>query len=375
MDFSKLLSYLALFSFGIFAFVVYVNAKTIRWKIVSSMLMALVLAIIAYSFVPKNNIDLVRHHQEVKEFMDIGSFDEFSKVANSMELEPVPKLVSFIVAIIGDCNLLQTIFVFIGYSLLFYILIDCKNRFCLSVFSFVSIMILVIFGQHMLYYFSGLYNYFAINMFAFGFYLEYSLKRGKLAWLFYLISPLIHSSMFLPLGAIVLFKLLRERVTKQNVIFLIASLLAFDLILGFLVNWLNITPLIQAKNTYDTYVLHNNILARFYEGFYFIMTVTELLIILFACYLKKNSDKEDKKIVDFVFIFSIIVIALSFNSLAITRFVPLALFMSIPLIVSSVKQKNDLSFCLTIIYGVVGFSYFVYTINAMAPYVSFGGAL
>ena len=341
MDVSKILLLSVLLLSSVAAFVMYLRSKTKFGKIFTSILMGLLLAVAAYNFVPENSYDLVRHWEVVDQFKNVETVDGFMRNMGA-DLEVFPRLLSFVVAKIGDYNLLQASVVLLGYSVLFYMLIDYKNREDILMHKFLLVLPLIIFGQHMLFYFSGLYNYLAINLFAFGVYLEFVKQRRGIALVLYLITPFVHMSMLLPLAMLILFKIMKKRLTVKSLAIFVLVLMSITAIIDFATEVFDWKYLEYAKKAYYSYTLHNDRMIKFYDGFYMFMSVVKFAVSLLPCWLLRREEK-NREIRDFVVLMSVAVIILSFSSIAMTRFSSLILFMAIPLIFDLLNRNTSLS--------------------------------
>lgn len=372
IDISKVLLFLGVLAYGVLSLACYLKARTLRGKIITSLMMGVFFAILAYNFVPKDDYDLVRHWSKVDRFRNVETFDSFVSTVNSNKMEFLPQLYSFIVAKMGDLNLLQSLLVFGGYSMLFYILVDYKNKVGMGNGKFLILMPLIIFGQHTLYYFSGLYNYFAINLFAFAMYLEFIKGKKKIPFLLYLITLFIHNSMILPFALLLLFRLMRKKLTTKTIVIFIIALTSVALIVDLMVNTFGIAYFENIRNIYHDYVRLNDNMMKYYDGFYLFMSITKIGIALLACWMQRKN-KIMGQIRDFVILLSIAVIILSFSSIAITRFSSLILFVSIPLIVNAMSQNNKNTKFFLMLVAILSAIYLVYTVRVMAPMIQMGG--
>jgi hypothetical protein len=372
MDVSKILLVFGLLLFGGVSFIMYMKATSTFAKIATSILMAFFLAILAYNFVPENNYDLVRHWEVSNKFENVESLDGFMRVIGVVDLEVIPKFYSFIIAKIGDQNLMQSFVVLLGYAALFYILIDYKNRKKMLNYKFLLLLPLIVFGQHVLFYFSGLYNYLAINIFALALYLDFIKEKNKFSMLLYLTTPFIHMSMLLPLILLILFKLMGKKLTKKSLIIFIMILISFTALINLLTEIFDWEYLHHAKNAYYNYILHNDKMIKFYDGFYMFMTVVKTALSLLACWILKNQ-KENKHTRDFVILLSVAMIILAFSSIAMTRFSSLVLFAAIPLLFDLVDNNTKLARRMLFIIGSFGLVFMAYSIYTMAPLIKIGG--
>ena len=373
MQVTNILFFIAVGIYSIIMLFFYMNAKTKKTRIIASILMALPLALCAYYFIPKSDYDLVRHYGVATDLADVTDIDSFVKVASRHDLEILPQPFSMIVGKTGNLALMQTVIVFIGYALLFYMLIDYKSRKNVQNGIFVPVMLMVVFGQHMLFYFSGLYNYFAINLFAFAVYLNYIVGAKRLPIALYILSAFVHSSMLLPLGLMIIFKLKRNKIGLGFLIFMAIIFLFFDAIVGALADFTNLDILIGIKNTYNSYLAHNDRMMQLYDGFYLIMTVTKILVALAACWIQRGS-KDNQRIRGYTYLIVVATIILSISSIALTRFSSLVLFVAFPIIIDALSRRGAEAQALTLTTYVIAIVYAIYSINTMLPLISVVGA-
>lgn len=338
-----------------------------------SILFGLFMGFLAYNFVPKSDYDLVRQWKVMDRFESVETVEEFIKTTETVDREIIPQIYSLLISKTGNHNLLQFFVVVVGYAALCYILLDCRDRAKLSDVKFIMVFILAILGQSMLYYFSGLYNYLAINLFALAVYLDYIKKYRKTAWIVYIVSPLIHSSMVLPLFLVVLLKLIRNKVDIKFLGLFVVVLMLFGPIIDLVIELFNIDFLNDIKSIYDSYILANDGMIKYYDGFYLFMSVSKIGIALVACWLQKGKETTTP-IRSMVYLTTCVVIILSLSSIAITRFSSLVLFVSLPLIMDAMFEKGKRQQLFTGVVFITALLYLVYTVRMMMPLIQIGGA-
>lgn len=367
---STVLLTLVLGLYLVMSVVLYLNAKTCRRKVISSILMGIFFAVLAYMFVPESDFDLVRHHEMASRFADVANVDDFWAVVHTNNLEFLPQLFDFVIAKIGNYNLMQATIVLFGYSMLFYMLIDYKWRLNLSNSKFLMVALLTIFGQHILFYFSGLFNYFAINIFAFAVYLDYIKGKKKISFALLLLSLLIHDSMLLPFILLLLFKVKRGNISKRFlVLFTVVALLWFGVILKFVVEKIDVDFLTNIKRAYDMYVAHNDNMLTLYDGFYLFMSVTKIAVALLACWVQRKNENM-QLIRNFIYLLTAAIVVLSISSIAFTRFSTLVLFIALPLIMDAMAKKRvKFNWLLITSVTLLGLLYFAYSVYVLSPLI------
>lgn len=336
--------------------------------VVQSLLFGLIMGFLAYHFVPDSNYDLVRHRKVAESMEFVESVDDFEGVSKTTDLEIIPRLYSLAIAKIGDYDLLQFFVVVVGYTALAYILLDYRKESKLNWCRFLALFILAIFGQSMLFYFSGLYNYLAINLFALACYLDYMKDKKKMAFVVYLLSPFVHGSMLLPLGLTFLLKIRKNRISVKFFIALVIALFAFEPILGFVADLFDIEFLNAAKNTYSSYVLYNGNVIKYYDGFYMFMTVSKIILVLIACWLQRGVERT-AVLRNLTYLLTTATAILSLSSVTITRFSSLILFIAVPIINDAMNEKNRRSQLFSIVVGVVAILYLIHTAYSLIPFL------
>lgn len=369
MDLSSVLSICLFIIVLVASLFFFVKVKTNKSRIFISIILGFLLAVVAHKFEPATTFDLVRHHSLVDMYanhIDNGGVFQIIKSGN----EIVPQFVSYFVALIGDNNMLQALVVFCGYTLLFYMLSDYRQMSQLNNVRFLLITIIIICGQNMLMYFSGLYNYLAINIFSFAIYMDYVKHKKTIPIILYVLCPLIHISMFFPLAVIIVFKIKKGNVGLRFILLSAIILLAFGSLLGVLISSFNIGYLNLARDTLNTYILHNDKMFRFYGGIYLLINICDIFISIISC---KMSDRDDISVVKrLVYFLGFYVVILSFGSIVILRFSPLVLFISLPIIIdiSTNYTRNRLLFDLAL--AALALFYLAYTVSSLAPYINIG---
>ena len=334
----------------------YLKAKTPKQIVLFSILFGALFGFFAFNLTPENTFDIVSHHEKVEAFRGINSLDGYLEISKNIDLEPVPNMLSFIASRFENANILQFIVATIGYSLLLYVLADYKNKKNLNQKRFLPILFLIIFGQSTLYYFSGLYNYLAINIFAFAFYLDYGKKKKITPYILYILTVFVHSGMVMPLAVLLFYKLIITR--NRSIFFMIASIASVTLvmffsteILSFFIKNFNFSFLTSIRDTLSNYIVKDIIFQRFYHGI-----------------LKK--DKKRKEI-GYIIMFAISTLFLLTRTVLMARFAALVLFLSIVPIMDTVKDLNTKNKKdVLIMYIICGLAliYTLYCIKVVMPY-------
>lgn len=170
-------------------------------------LLAFILAIIAYNFVPKVEHDLYRYYLEMQAYYSKINF--FNFLSDNNIAKAIFKLLQFIFAKIGNFNLLPFFCTFIGYNITFWIILDYSKLKEIKSSVTISIIIAFICSFYHINFMSGLAQYLAISIAFLGFYLEYVKEnKSNLVKILYVLPVTIHIStiMFLAFRILLCFK-------------------------------------------------------------------------------------------------------------------------------------------------------------------------
>jgi len=350
MTFSAFLPIIALSLYTGISLIFFMHANTTIKKVIASTMLAITMSILAYTYIPYSNYDLVRHQNLAMSFAGAKNLSDFFKMTVGY-YEILPQLFMYIISRIGDYNLLQTIPVFIGYAVLFYMLIDYQGQAKLENWKFIALLLVIAFGQNINYYFSGLFNYLAINLFAFAIYLEYVKEHKKLPFFIYIILPFIHMSMFMPIMVLLVFKMKKQKINTKFLIVFVVFLFLFEILSTKMADILNLEYLSKANASFINYTTHNNgAVWGWYGGINLLMSILKTIIVSSACYIEYKQGNETK-LFNLTNLMNISVIILSLSTIVMTRFTSLTLFISLPLIANSMKVpvRKCKSFCLLIL--------------------------
>lgn len=280
--------------FPLYAFLYIFDKK--RGTIIYSLLLAVVFGILSYYMIPKADFDLYRLHGIVKS-VSIMNFEDFLTNISKYDLEIIPLFYSYFISIFDNVNLLQFFVVGSGYFSLFYILSDYRKITKIkSNYVFFLITINIIFGLNILYFFSGLYCYLAMILFSLIYYLDnYKYKNNKksIFTFLYLLLPFIHSSMFIPVLLLLLYKL-KNRLTIKQIILCFILFLTIYPIMIFINSYINATFINRLIMMYDSYVFNNEHYILLYQGNNLIIEAIKIIIVPLSIILNKDKEKCSK---------------------------------------------------------------------------------
>lgn len=358
-----LVLYLLLFTL---AFAYYCLKKNSGKAVIfSSVLMGIIVGIAAYNFIPSISYDLTRHQRLVHYYEKTEVGNPLSN-SYSDDLEIIPNIYSFLISRTGNDDLLQFFVVAVGYSALFYVVCDSRKNKKISTLAFVAYSLLILFGQSTLYYFSGLYNYFAINIFALAFYIDYVKHKKLLSTILYLITPFIHSSMLFPIALLLLFKLNHSIITKKTIIALLLLMILAPWFLQLMTSLLNISLLKSALSLYSSYTNHDFLFHRFYHGANLLIDLSKIVLVIFTSIITLRNDRKNS-MGSFSLIMAIAVLLMMPRAIVAVRFASLALFVNIVPTMSILSEKTRTSRIVMMIVLLLSITFTFYNIHTIVP--------
>ncbi len=305
-----------------------------------SILMALSIGVIVYSFVPKKTYDLYRHHlvvQNIINNLDSGFIVNFK----STNIETIPYIISYIAAIFKNENLIQFITVSLGYMILFLVLNDYRKVTNLRKSLFTCVFLFTIFGFNALNFISGLWYYLAIIIFFLACYLDYiKHKSKKLVYPLYILALLCHNSMFFALIILILYKLYKNKIKLSQILIALVIFLASTQILTLVANLTNFSILKSIVNMYELYLTYNGLMYQFYDFPVMIIEVSKLIITLIAIYISKK-EKNQEEIYGLTILMTICTISMLPKSIVMIRFIMLIQFLGVIPLMQSLKESKE----------------------------------
>jgi hypothetical protein len=159
-------------------------------------LLAVAIGLFVYSLIPDSDMDLYRYYIRL---------DTLSKYTTGGALadiwsqgDPITYTFMYIVSSIFSKNFVPLIFSIIGYSILFYVILDYRKTFLkkydwrTSLIIFFVLAVVIVFNT-----LTGLRFALALTIFILALYLDLFRNKKVLSKVLYVFSPLIHSSMIL----------------------------------------------------------------------------------------------------------------------------------------------------------------------------------
>ena len=354
-----------IFIFNMYLYFFDSNKKGILY----SLIFGLLFGILSFHFIPEITYDLTKHHNVVDTIKNLSSSSNIIKYLYSIDLELLPKAISLIISCFNNHNYLQLLITSIGYFLIFYMLYDYKKNIKLKSIYSIPLVLFIIFGFHILYFFSGLYSIFSMILFSFAFYLNYiKQKNKKVVYLFYALSLLMHNSIIFPFLILLFFKLTKEKISIKTIILCIIIYYFTGTILEFIDSITSIQFISNINYMYNAYTSKNEIFIKYYSGYTYFIELSKLLFLLLLSILNSKNFKTNKKINDFIILMSVMILIMSFKSRIMIRYANLIQFIGIITIQDffvNIRKNNILYYLLMIFLLFIYFLYFVHLLNTM----------
>ncbi len=355
-----------LFGFLLSLFLYFVSKN--KYTFVSSLIIGISLGILSYFFIPLKTYDLVRHQSIVINFMGLSGKSMWTYFER-IDLEFIPKVYSLLISYTNNVNLLQFFIVTSGYTILLYIMNDYRKKCNISTPFFIVVTMIIIFGFHVLYFFSGLYCYIAFIIFALAFYFDYEKGKSKyVCYFLYLFSLLIHNSIVFPLVILIAYKLLNNKINFKLILFGIIIYFGAFFILNLLNTYLDIKIVNQLYYMLYAYTARNYLFIQFYSRYVLLIELLKVIFIIICIYLLSKRKQYHSKTIGYIIYLTVFTLILMINSRIMIRYIILIQFISIASIMdylSSNKRKPliiyVMLFCMTIIFG----GYFFHLLHDM----------
>lgn len=311
-----------------------------RYTAASSLLIALTLGLIAYNFSPPTSFDLYRHHQAVEGLMKMSINQAGNLIATSYE--PLAVAINFLVAKSKNVNLLQLSTVTCGYWIIFFMLKDYAKKYRVKATPLALTLLFTISSLTYINYISGIWNYLAMIIFAFAFYLESQPNKNRIViYAMYLATPLIHSSMFLPLILLFLFKLCGERLGKRLFIAIGIIFASLPLIPPVVSSLSGFTIFSQLEPMYQAYFASGPRFYNLYAGNVLVMeTLKASVYIAIVLLTYKKASIEAKRVSSFILLLLAAIVTYAPVSIAATRFILLVQLLGFPILMDYLSSKN-----------------------------------
>ncbi len=311
--------------------------------VIYSLLLAITIGIVSYHFNPPFSFDLYRHHQVIDSMKNV-SVDQFLGLIKS-SYEPAALLISYLVATTRNTSLLQFSMVTVGYWILLYILKDYANNNKIRPHAFLLVTLFTLSSFTLVNFMSGIWNYIAMIIFALAFYLESKPKHNKIiVYTLYLIAPLLHSSMFLPLGLLIVFKLCGERLNTRLALLLGGIVLSLPLIHPVVSSISGIAIFSQLEPMYQSYFASGPKYYNLYGGNVLVMELMKLSIyITIAMIMRKNASAVIQRSIGYVLLLTATILTYAPISIVTLRFVILVQFTGFAILMEYMSSRKTLA--------------------------------
>lgn len=323
-------------------------------RIVYLILLAFILAIIAYHWIPNKEFDLYRYYMILNRMRTIGFTDFITKYINQKEI--ISNFLFFIISRLTTNNsMLQFITTFIGYVIMFYILEDYAKNKKNSNIIFTITFFYIISSFRYLTFISGIRNTLAIMIFALGMYLEYikKVKRWKCN-LLYFSTIFIHiSSLLIFVLKIIYTYIFKEKIDMKKIIIISIVFLIPDILLNVINKFSTISIFSNLQKMYIAYFINGSQFDAITGGNILIMNIVRAFFCILIYYLYKE---KNNKLNNYVLILLIVLIAITFQSKEfIRRYVFLGEILSMPMLMDCYEKVNK-KIKITLICGIMLFS-------------------
>ena len=345
-----------LFGFMISLFLYFFSKN--KYIFISSFIIGISFGILSYYFIPFRTYDLVRHQDVVLKFINLHG-ESLWNYFMKLDLEFIPKLYSLLISYTYNVDLLQFFVITSGYTILFYIMKDYRTKCDISLKFFILVVMIVIFGFHILYFFSGLYCYIAFIIFSLAFYLDYEKGKSKFfCYALYLLSLFIHNSIVFPLIILIVYKFSNNKINIRLI--LLGFLLYFGafVILGFLRTYLDFRIINQLYYMLYAYTTRNHLFIKFYSRYVLLIELLKVVLFVVCIFFLKKKKDYDNKSIGYIIYLTIFTLVLMINSRIMVRYIMLLQFLSIVSIMDylSLNKRKPLFmyfllFSLVVIFG------------------------
>lgn len=308
---------------------------------VYSFIMSFTVGLLAYHMVPQSNFDILRIQADITGLSQVKYYGLKPFLIQSPE--PARFLLDFFVYNLNNKYLIQLFSVWLGYFLIFFMIGDYAFRHKIGKASKAIVLTYIVSGFSAIYFFSGIYNYLAMILFSFAFYRDiYQRKSKYTTYLLYLLSPLLHNAMALPLLILFLYKLASEKF-KASILFVLcicmvyiatpislfsdkfSYLAIFSQYQAIIASYLGQPQRIDVVTQYTTTVL--------------MLEISKIIVTAFLAfsYLKSKNDNHKKSSSFIIYLISSILV-LSLSTPISLRFILIASLVGIPMLLEIVNK-------------------------------------
>lgn len=315
-------------------------AKTKNYKRIKYILIAYLLGLsfLSYSYKPLMPVDLTRLQSTLDSYTNVSFNDMATSLLHTSDFTRVAYF--WIIAKIGDYNLLQTLAVLIFYACTFYILYDyCKRNDISSRTMGIALIIYMMLGQF-IFVASGVRTAIAFAIFAFCSYREICKEKSLLYNIpLYFVAIGMHTAV-LPAILLRIIFLLFEKQNKGKHFFQILLVITTCLIVSTYNNEI-LQTMIDKTNEYVNVITYSN-KAEYLATFLEFIALCSMMIMSSSAITKSKHDNSIKSYRSMVSLFCVLCIIFSFQYTIFSRYVRLTEILMIPISVNLFywMQKN-----------------------------------
>lgn len=310
-----------------------------KYKSIYLILLAFVLAIVAYHWIPTQEFDLYRYYNILEKMRKINFHEFLTIYMNKKEI--ISNILFYLISKISQNNsLLQFFTTFLGYGIIFYILEDYTKEKKYDNIIFTVALFYVISSFRYITFISGIRNTLAVIIFALGIYLEYIKKEKK--WkcnLLYVSAIFIHiSSLLILILKLIYTYIFKEKINLKRII-IISSIFLIPEILVYIINkFSNITIFSNLYKMYLAYFINGAQFDALTGGNILIMNIVRALFCILLYYLNKD---KNNKVNNYVLYLIVVLLAITTQSKEfIRRYIFLGEILSMLMLMDYYKKAN-----------------------------------
>lgn len=296
---------------------------------------------------PNQKSDLFWHYQTLRSFKTMGLeyFSEFNK----SESLPVYGLYFYLISLLPDERFLPAITAFLVYGMNFYIIYRLSKRFELDKRGIIILMIFVLCNLNYSGVIMGIRFNLAVTTCFLGLYLDIVEKKSILiTWPLYVLSLLMHSSIYIMLLVRLLVILFSGRTKNLSALALTGFTVIFLKTLPDIVKYLPIAGINQSIDEF--FFKADMYLKNIEQGAFWTVPYYFCLIIFFAYigirFFSRYKWCEEKLGKTVIYYFLLIVISIVFfnNYVVLGRIVIMYNVVSLPIIAIMLKERQSRSY-------------------------------
>lgn len=321
---------------------------------VYAFLIAISLALLAYVWIPDQSMDLFRHHNDLL-LLSNSNTTQLSYFIQQ-DFEPAHYLISYVIAQIGNMNLLQFMVVLCGYFELLWIICDFAELKKVKNSTFVLLLLYVFSAVKFIGFASGLWCNFAIINLALGAYLQFFRNTRYFHYVCHIAAALLHTGTIYMVVLVFIFGKMKifRRTRFSTLAILFAVVLSFGGIVMFLNNLLGAESGIVSiiNRLYNGYFVNGDQFESLHTGWNLYLPVFNILFGL-ALLIKKFDDDLKNRYRSLVIYTSVCLLATIINAGIFVRYGFLISIMLMPIIYEFIEGERKSKRVLPIVIGII----------------------